>query len=369
MAQAVRGMLADAATSDGREAAMASPLRYDETTWRRLGQELGLAGLLVPERFDGLGLSTVDLAVVADEIGRHVLPLPFLSSAVLFAATLAATPDSEPASRWLPALAGGQVTGTVAVQETSDDYRCTRPTTTARAEGGTFLLTGTKRFVMNASAADVVLVLAVLDGAPTLFAVDRDAAGMQIECEPSLDPTLSLCSVRLDDTPGARIAGDAAAAVERGLDVLVLAQAAESLGGAEHCLAMAVEYAKTRFQFGRPIGSFQAIKHKCADVFVAVEIARTAVLHAAWALEADPTAARSALPAAAAEAARAFSLAAAENIQIHGGIGFTWEHSAHWYFKRARSYEVLNGTTAEHYAALQSTIEPTLASAGSGTRS
>lgn len=357
MAAAVRDLLAEIGGGRPREAALASPADYDPAAWRRMVHELGITGLLVPERFGGLGLSPVDLAVIAQEVGRHVLPTPFLSSAVAATAVLTSCPHPAQA-RWLPRLAAGEVIGALAVQESPSDYRCRRPASTARTDGGACRITGTKRFVLGAPAADFVLVLAALDATPALFLVDGGAAGMTVEPQTSLDPTLSLSAIHFADTPAIQLVADARAVVGHGQDVLVLAQAAESLGGAEQCLEMAVEYAGTRHQFGRPIGSFQAIKHKCADIFMAIEIARTAVLHAAWALAADPAQARTAVPAAAAESARAFCLAAGENIQIHGGIGFTWEHPAHWYFKRARSYDVLNGTTAEHYTALLSALEP-----------
>ena len=350
IADAVRDLLTELATDQARRAALETPEGYDTALWNRLAGELGLAGLLVPEEFGGLGLGAVELALVSQEFGREVVPSPFVATAVYASALLAESGDRAAQERWLPRIAAGEVIAAVAVQETPADYRCAEPATTAVAGAdGLVRLSGTKRFVFDAVAAEVIFVLAAGADGPALYELDPAARGVTVEPETSLDPTLRIATLVLDDAVAVPIAGEAATAVGRALDLVLIAQAADSVGGADRCLAMAVDYAKSRRQFGRPIGSFQAIKHKAAEMYIAIELARTAVYQAAWSYGADPEQAERAIPAAAAEAGKAYAQAAGENIQIHGGIGFTWEHIAHWYYKRARSYEVLHGTADEHY--------------------
>ena len=359
IAAAVRDLLTELATDQARRAALETPEEYDTALWSRLAGELGLAGLMVPEEFGGLGLGALDLALVSQEFGREVVPSPFLATAVYAAALLNNTADSAARERWLPRIAAGEVIATVAVQESATDYRCTSPETTAVAGAdGLVRLTGTKRFVFDAVAADVIFVLAAGVEGPALFELDPSAHGVTIDADTSLDPTLRIATITLKDAVAVPLEGDAVTAVGRALDLVLIAQAAESVGGADRCLEMSVEYAKSREQFGRPIGSFQAIKHKAADVYIATELARTAVYQAAWSYDQDPEQAERAIPAAAAEAKKAYALAASENIQIHGGIGFTWEHNAHWYYKRARSYEVLHGTIDEHYRRVLTQVAP-----------
>jgi alkylation response protein AidB-like acyl-CoA dehydrogenase len=358
IARAVRDYVMSLRNDGGRARGVDAPKGYEETAWKTMAGELGLASILVPERYQGLGLAAVDVVAVCEQLGAAVIPSPFLASAVHAVATLVATGDDDAMARWLPRIGAGEVVGCVAIQEQADDYRCAVPATSLGGGPRQLVVNGVKRFVLDAAAADVMIVLCRQGDATVLVEVDPAGPGVFVSSDESLDPTIRLATVTFVDAPALLLVGDGRAAADAGLDMLVLAQAAESLGGCGACLDMSVEYAKVRQQFGRPIGSFQAIKHKCADVYIALETARTAVWVAAWALDHDPEQASTALPTAAAEAGRAFAFAATENVQIHGGIGFTWEHEAHWYFKRARASEVLLGTVDEHYRRVLGCVTP-----------
>jgi alkylation response protein AidB-like acyl-CoA dehydrogenase len=226
---AVRSYL-DAAMPGGPAGDAPSAHGEAERLWKQMSQDFGLTALLVPERFGGLGLSTVEIAVVGQELGRHVFRSPFLSTAAQAAATLSAVTDERARTQWLPAIAAGELRVAVALQEDPRAYRCLRPSTVARGSGDAFVVTGVKHFVLDAADAGLFLALADLDGTPALFAIDGPA-GVEVRLEKdSLDPTLRLTSVRFDEAPASLITGDCLAAIARGLDVLVLAQAAMSLG-------------------------------------------------------------------------------------------------------------------------------------------
>ena len=213
-----------------------------------------------------------------------------------------------------------------------------------------FTLTGVKTFVLDGCVADIILVAARTDAGLGIFRVEGEAAGLTRTALPVLDQTRKLARLAFENTPATLLGRDGGAddALARTLDLAAAAIAAEQLGGAEKCLEMAVEYAKTRIQFGRPIGSFQAIKHKCADMLVETELARSAAYHAGFTAAERPEDLHWAASLAKAHCSEAFMNAAAENIQIHGGIGFTWEHPAHIYFKRAKSSELFLGDPVYH---------------------
>ena len=327
---------------------------YDAKLWHVLAGEIGLCALSLPERYGGTGYSRADRAAAMHEMGRCLVPSPFLASAVLAAETLLATQDGDVLADLLPGVAAGTTLATVAYQETPGHDR--RPVHAVRGGGG-WLLTGSRSFVLDGCQADVVLVPAATDDGVSLFAVDaRSAGGLTRRPMRTLD--LSRPQARLDfsATP-ARLAGEpggGAAATTEGVAHAAIALAAEQAGGAERCLEAAVAYAGLRRQFGRPIGSFQAIKHKCADLLIAVESARSAARYAA-SVSSGPAAGEDLYAAAAlagAYCSTAYLTVAAENIQIHGGIGFTWEHDAHLYFRRAKAAEVMFGTPATHRAFL-----------------
>jgi alkylation response protein AidB-like acyl-CoA dehydrogenase len=346
------------------------PRGHDVQLWRRMAGELGVQGLAVPERFGGSGFSFADLAVVLEESGRALLAVPLLSSTVLASQALLAADDEAVAARFLPDLCSGTTTATLV--GTGDaaglGLAGTPPTLTARSHAGGYLLDGTVDFVLDGAAADLVLVLAEAPAGPSLFAVER-GAGVNAQAYAVLDPTRPQARLTFTAAPGVLVGaeGDGSRIVSRALQCGVAGLAAQQVGGSRHALERTVEYVRERRQFGRAIGSFQAIKHRLADLLVAVEAARTAAAYAVASVSGesgDGTSARGgaraerftelavAAPIAKSVCSQAFHLATAELVQLHGGIGFTWEHEAHRYLRRARADEVLLGTPAQHRALL-----------------
>ncbi len=300
--------------------------------------ELGVTGLLVPENHGGAGMGMVDLAVVLEELGRAVNPGPFASSAVgaVSLVTLAGSADDH--GELLPGLGAGTVTGTVALAEPER--------TRATHADGEWVITGRKVHVPDGVAADVIVVTAVTgDRELGVFAVARDAPGLGIEALPTVDGTRKFATVTLTDTPGHRLgSGDATAAVAETVDRLGVAAVVDGVGAASRALEMAVEYAKERRQFDRPIGSFQAVQHLCADMLRAVELARAGAYYASWAADAaDPVERHRAATMAQAFAADELYTVGASLIQVLGGIGFTWEADAHLYYKRLLTLKELAG--------------------------
>ncbi|WP_028921843.1 acyl-CoA dehydrogenase family protein [Pseudonocardia acaciae] len=302
--------------------------RQDPEPWKLLSGDLGLTGLTVPERYGGAGGSFVDLAVVLAELGRSLCPVPYLQTAV--AATVLADAGGL-AADVLPALAEGTLVAGVAVPDSAP--------TAVPGEAG-LRLTGTLTHVVDGPALDLLLTPADLDGTPVLAAVRLlPGAGVTVRPEQTLDRTRPQATIRLDAAPAVRLDGDPA----RAEDLLLAAVAVESAGAARHCLDTTVDYLRTREQFGRPIGGFQALQHRCADLAVAVESAWSTAWYAAWAADADTSELRTAAPLSKLYCAKVFRLVTGEMIQMHGGIGFTWEHPAHRYFKRATATELLFG--------------------------
>ena len=328
---------------------MESESGYDATSWSRMAEELGIVGLIASERHGGAGFGMIELAIVAEEMGRVLLCAPYLSSAVLATSTLELAADEAAQDEILPGLASGKAIGTLAFSESASPWDLSAIAMTAKSNGDAFQLSGEKTYVLDGHIASEILVVARAGGELALFRVAGDARGLTREVLPPLDPTRRLAALRFDGTPATRISsGDISGALERALDRAIVALAAEQLGGAQRVLEMATDYAKTRFQFGRPIGSFQVIKHQCADMLVEVEFARSAVYNAAFASEEDPEAASVAARMAKSYCSDAYLHVANRNIQIHGGMGFTWEHSAHLYFKRAKASEVIFGSPGSH---------------------
>ncbi|MET9325320.1 acyl-CoA dehydrogenase family protein [Tsukamurella sp. NPDC003166] len=313
-------------------AAIDAPEGYDRELWSVLCEQVGVAALAVPEAHDGVGAGVRALQVVAEELGRHLIPSPFLGSGVLATALLAGTDEG--------ALLAGLASGSriAAVAFAGEDF-ATRPVT---AVDGT--LTGTARFVLDGDLADDLLVVA----GDELFLVDGSVATRRHT--PSMDPTRRLADVVLEGTPARRLGGNAAAALARALDTACAVLAAEQAGAAARALEITVEYTGSRVQFGRPIGSFQALKHRMADMYVLVESARSAAGAAGDALDRGDADAPVAVATAKVHCSEALSTVAAEMIQLHGGIGITWEHDAHLYFKRAHSSSQLFGDPARHLA-------------------
>ena len=354
----VRRLLADKSPSEAVRRWMESDAGHDPALRRQLAEQLGLWGIALPEEYGGSGGGPVELGIVLEETGRALLPGPFFATVALAGQAIAASGDEAAKRRWLPGIADGSLSATLALSEESGSWTVDDVATTATPDGEGWALTGTKMFVVDGDSADLLLVVARTDDGPGLFAVEGSAAAVTRTRLEALDPTRRLARVDLDAAPASRVGpADATAFLRTTLDLAVVALAAEQVGGAQACLDTAVEYARIRVQFGRPIGSFQAIKHKCADMLLEVEASRSAAYHAA-SVAAEVVAGSGAdeLPIAAALAAaycaEAYTHAAKENIQIHGGIGYTWEHDAHLYLKRAKSSELLFGAPVRHRARL-----------------
>jgi alkylation response protein AidB-like acyl-CoA dehydrogenase len=371
--QAVRSLFSVRCSYSDLLARTESNQTYDTSLWHALAAELGCSGLLIPESAGGAGASYREAAVVAEEAGRAVAPVPYLGSAVVATAALLAAVGAEPTAeedrKLLAALADGTLTAALAVPFESSavgrlsgqESRVTRQVqpsirVVGPANGdqpGSARLTGTASRLADTLPADVLLVPG--DGVPfALYVVDAKADGVTRTPAVSLDQTRQLCELRLDNVPARRIAGGdtAAAAVRTALLAGAAMLASEQLGVAEQCLEMTVAYAKERRQFARQIGSFQAIKHRLADLWVAVTQARAAARYAAACLADDSPDSRLAVSLAKAYCGDVAVKAAEECVQLHGGIGFTWEHPAHLYLKRAKSASIGFGTPDRHRAAL-----------------
>jgi alkylation response protein AidB-like acyl-CoA dehydrogenase len=326
----------------------------DWAVWEQAGTQLGLQGLAIPESYGGAGFSFAEQAVVLEEFGAALYGGPYLASAVLAATALLASPDEGARRGLLPDIASGQTVATLAFTEDGGSWDPAAMRLSAVKDGpgvdGAWRLDGHKSFVLDGTTAGLILVVATTDAGLSLFAVEGDTAGLSRAALPALDQTRQLARLEFAGVTGRLIGspGDGAAALDRALDVAAVALAAEQLGGAQRALDMAVEYAKVRRQFDRPIGSFQAIKHRCADLLLEVESLRSAVGYAAAAVAEDSAEIRVLASLVKAYASETYFHVAAENIQIHGGIGFTWEHDAHLYFKRAKSSEILLGDATYH---------------------
>ncbi|GAQ71210.1 acyl-CoA dehydrogenase [Streptomyces turgidiscabies] len=350
----LRRFLADQAPSESVRRSMESEEGHDPVLWRRMAAQLGLHGLALPEEYGGFGGGPVELGIVMEELGRTLLPSPYFATVALAGQALTASGDDTAKARWLPAMADGSLTGTLALAETGGSWRVEDVAASATRDGTGWRLSGTKMFVVDGHSADLLLVVARADEGPGLFAVDGTATGVTRTRLEALDPTRRLARIDLDGADAVRVGpeGDATEYLRAVVDLVTVALAAEQVGGAQACLDAAVEYAKVRVQFGRPIGSFQAVKHKCADLLLQVESARSAAYRAMSVAAGEPDELPVSAALAAAYCAGAFTHAAKENIQIHGGIGYTWEHDAHLYLKRAKSSEQLFGSPATHRARL-----------------
>ncbi len=323
---------------------------YDPAVWSQMGDQMGLQGLIIPEEFGGSGYSYVELIVVLEEMGRRLLCAPYFSTVVLAANTLLHSGDDAAKKDYLPGIASGETIATLAFTEPNGKWDASGIEATATKDGDGYKISGTKSFVLDGHTAGLILVAARTDGEVSLFAVDADAPGLTRTPLSTMDQTRKQAKLELDGVP-ARLIGAAGGGwdvLSRVLDLAAVGLAAEQVGGAQECLEMAVQYAKDRVQFGRPIGSFQAIKHKCADMLLEVESAKSAAYYAGWCASELNDELPSVASLAKSYCSEAYFHTTAENIQIHGGIGFTWEHPAHLYFKRAKSSELLFGDPTYH---------------------
>jgi alkylation response protein AidB-like acyl-CoA dehydrogenase len=323
---------------------------YDEAVWKQMGEQLGLQGLHIPEEFGGSGYTYVELIVVLEEMGRRLLPAPYFSTVVLAANALIHSGDDAAKSDLLPGIASGETIATLAFTEDNGRWDEEGITMQATSSGDGYTLSGSKSFVLDGHIADLILVAARTDAGVSLFSVAGDAAGLTRTPLSTMDQTRKQAKLDFDGTPARLIGTDGGgwSTLSTVLDLAAVGLAAEQVGGAQFCLEMAVQYAKDRVQFGRPIGSFQAIKHKCADMLLEVESAKSAAYYAGWCASEMNDELPAVASLAKAYCSEAYFHATAENIQIHGGIGFTWEHPAHLYFKRAKSSELLFGDPTYH---------------------
>ena len=323
---------------------------YDPAVWTQMAEQLGLQSLIIPEEFGGSGFTYVELIVVLEEMGAALLCAPFFSTVALAANALLTSGDTKAQEYLLPGIASGETIATLAFTEDSGRWDADGVTLAASPTGDGWTLDGHKSFVIDGHVADLILVVGRTDAGLSLFGVKGDAAGLTRTPLATMDQTRKQARLEFAGTPAWLIGtdGGAAAGLSKTLDLAAVALAAEQVGGAQRCLESSVEYAKTRIQFGRPIGSFQAIKHKCADMLLEVESAKSAAYYAGWAAAEDSDELPVVASLAKSYCSEAYFHAAAENIQIHGGIGFTWEHPAHLYFKRAKSSELILGDPSYH---------------------
>jgi len=351
--RALRDAVADLMTRHSSEAQvrtlMATDTGLDPKVWQDLAA-MGLTGLLITEEYGGAGAGPVEMGIAMEEMGRVLLVSPFLSTAVLVPSLLAAAGDAAECAAVLPRIAAGELIASVAFAEDDSARLPATIVTSAGAIGDAWHVTGYKHFVLDGQSADLLYVLAGTDAGPAVFAVDAGAAGLDIRPLTTVDPTRKQCRLQFVDTP-ARLVGRLGAGVEvftAALDRSAVALVSEQAGGARRAVEMAAEYAKTRYQFGRAIGSFQAVKHMCADMLLEAESAVSAARYVAGSFAEQAPSRIADLALAQAYCSDAFVFVAATNIQVHGGIAFTWEHPAHLYLRRARSDAQLLGSPSWH---------------------
>jgi alkylation response protein AidB-like acyl-CoA dehydrogenase len=327
------------------------PRGESEAMWKEMAQ-LGWLGLSLPETYGGSGLGMVETAVLLDELGRAACPGPFWPTALAAAAIAEAGTEGQK-KRWLPAIATGDARAAIAFLDTDLDWNPEATATRADKTSGGWTLTGVKRYLAWGHVANVILVPARTPDGLTLFLVNPSAPGITSTPVEPMDPGTRWANVKLDRVPvtaddmiGAP--GTAGPLLERLLRRGAVGAAAEMLGASRRCLDLAVEYAKVREQFGQPIGSFQAIRHKCAEMLLEVENSHSAVYYAAWAVDAGADDAPLAASIAKSYVADASRKVCGEAIQVHGGIGFTWEYDLHLYFKRAKALEAQYGDAEYH---------------------
>jgi alkylation response protein AidB-like acyl-CoA dehydrogenase len=330
---------------------MATDTAYDDGLWRAMADQ-GWTGLIIPEEFGGLGLSVVDLIAVCEEMGRACLPGPFLST--LWAAALIDRAGSEgQRKQYLEPIATGDIKATVAMLEEDADWNPEAVGLRAEKDGREFRLRGRKEFVTDADVADVIICVARGADGLVLAPVAKGAQGIKITATPGVDATRKLYSVEFEDV----IAPEADAlafnmrtrsAVESATNIAIVALCAEMLGCMQWTLETGVEYAKTRQQFGKPIGVYQAVQHQLADMFLMTESARSAVYYAAWSVSENDPSAKLAVSVAKASCSDAAREVGNRGAQVHGGIGFTWEHNLQLYYKRAKASEIMFGDASYH---------------------
>lgn len=362
--------LAKASDSAAIRAAMVQPNGYDAKVWQQIAQELYWPALIIPEQYGGLGLGFVEQAILLEQMGRHLLCSPFLASACLATPALLLGSNESLRERWLPELASGSLTATLAYQQQRGDWRQgAQPKACVHADG--WLLNGQYDAVLDGASANVlILSVQMPDGELGLFALPANSQGIERENLPTLDQTRRLARIAVNNLPLSaeqclHPASSGRELLERVLQVGAIALACEQTGAAQQCLDLTLAYINQRQQFNRSIASFQAIKHRCADQMLSIENARSAAYYAACVAQealaesGDLQLANElnqAAPIAKSEASESLMRCAAESIQLHGGVGFTWEYDPHLYFKRARASEQMLGSPSWHREQLATLI-------------
>lgn len=356
----VRSLLEDKSRSSRVRDVMESSSGVDEDLWGAMA-DMGLPAMHVPEEFGGAGFTFMETGLVLEELGRAIAAVPYFSSVVLGATAVLIAGSNEQKTEILPNVASGGMRLALATVEDGRGWGTGDVAAEATADDGSYVIHGAKAYVVDGHSADALVVSAREGNGVSLFLVPADAPHLTRHRMQTMDTTRQQAVVRFDGTrvpDSARLgeAGSGVATLDMLYDVAVSMLAFEQVGGAQRCMEMAVDYAKERKQFGRAIGSFQAIKHKCADMLVQIESARSAAYYAGWAASNSHDELTVAAPTAKAYCSDAYFFCASENIQVHGGIGFTWEHDAHLFFKRAKTSQLMFGDPAEWRALLASRL-------------
>ena len=347
----VRGFLAGECPIERARALSETPTAFDEKLWRGMAAQ-GWIGLMLAEEHGGLGLGAVELAAVCEIMGEACLPGPFLST-LWGAATIEAANQRALADRYLPQIAAGELVATVALLEEDANWDPSQVQLAAEPTDGGYRLSGSKLFVADAEVAGLILVVSRAEGEPAVFMVAGDASGIGVAPTPAIDPTRKLYRVEFEDVHVSSDqvlarGDDALAALAAGTELAIVGVCAELVGGMQWVLDTSVEYAKTRQQFGRAIGTYQAVQHMCADMLLSVESARSAAYYSAWAVSVNDPEASTAVSVAKAYCSDAARQVGNSGIQVHGGFGFTWEHDLHVYYRRAKASEILFGDAIFH---------------------
>ena len=331
---------------------METETAFDPGLWSKFAAQ-GWTGIIFPEKYDGFGMGLVEMAAALEEMGRALAPGPFLSTVLLAATVLDRAGSEEQKQKYLRAICRGEAKSTLALLERSGSWDPDAVQLAATRTASGYTLNGMKLFVGDAGIADFVLVAARGESELAVFLVDGAARGLLKEATPGVDLTrrlyrLSFDNVALDAGRLVARGERARQAIEAALDVASIGLVAEMVGGMQRLLDLTVAYAKTRKQFGRPIGAFQAVQHQCADMLLLLEGSRSAVYHAAWALNENDADARMAVSVAKAYASEAYREVGNKSIQVQGGMGFTWENDAHLYYRRAKASEIAFGDASYH---------------------
>jgi len=310
---------------------------YDPALWSKMAAQ-GYTGIIFPEKYDGLGLGAVELILLMEELGRALLPGPFWSTVAVAGAVIDAVASDEQKTKYLAPICRGEARSTLALLEAGAAWDPAE----AKLAASNGRLTGEKLFVLDADVADFIIVTAQTG----IFLVQAQASGLSISPMPALDLTRNFHAVQFDNTPAEKL-GDRTN-LARALDIATAALVAEMVGGMQRVLDVTVDYAKMRKQFGKPIGTFQAVQHQCADMYLETESSRSAAYYAAWALEHDAPDAAAATSIAKMYASDACRAVGNRGIQIHGGNGFAWENDLHLYYRRAKASETMLGDATFH---------------------